>query len=129
MKPGLAILLAILILYSSCNRSTSKEVQKETREQRKTALVFTALSTDPASVYTFELRQNNFFDYFGKTGSNKNFDLYAGTYQWEKDTIFLAYYNNHKPDGLNGKVWVDTIQKKLIMLSNDPARNRPMTIQ
>lgn len=121
-------LLVILMISSlSCStpeRSSGREVKKETRDKRKSPIILTAKEGD----YYLNLRQNNFFDYFGKDPASNKADLYAGTYKIEGDSLLLGFYNNYQPADLTSMGYIDKANNLLILFSKNPSRNRKMQI-
>jgi hypothetical protein len=121
-------LLFILPMSSlSCStpeRSSSREVKKETKDKRKSPIVLTAKEGD----YYLNLRQNNFFDYFGKDPASNKADLYAGTYKIEGDSLLLGFYNNYAPQDLTNMGFIDRKNNLLTLFSKEPSKNRKMQI-
>ncbi|MGN6402271.1 MAG: hypothetical protein ACTHMD_17560 [Flavisolibacter sp.] len=120
--------LAIACLFyalacSTPGRSSGREVKKETKDKRKSPIVLTAKEGS----YYINLRQNNFFDYFGLDSNNKA-QLFAGSYEFEGDSLMMAFYNNNQPGDLTGKGLVDKAANQLILFSKDAAKNRKMDI-
>lgn len=108
---------------SSFERSGGREVKKETKDKRKAPVVLTAKAGD----YYINLRQNNFFDYFGLDSNNKA-KLYAGSYELKGDSLMMAFYNSYQPGDLIGKGFIDRKRNQLILISKDTAKNRRMEI-
>lgn len=115
--------LVLLFACSTPERSSGREVRKDTKDQRKAAVVLVAKQGNDY----LNLRENNFFDYYGLDTTNRA-ALYAGSYAFKGDSLMLAFYNNNKPADLIGKAWVDRIHHQLILLARDPSRNRKMAI-
>ncbi len=118
------VFLAGFLACSAPERSTSREVKKETRDKRKSPIVLTAREGD----YYLNLRQNNFFDYFGKDPASNKADLYAGTYKIEGDSLLLGFYNNYAPSDLTNMGYIDKSHNMLTLFSKDPSKNRKMQI-
>src|SRR6476620_12522145 len=121
------LLFIVMLLSFSCStpeRSSSREVKRETRDKRKSPIVLTAKEGD----YYLNLRQNNFFDYFGKDPSSNRTDLYAGTYKIEGDILLLGFYNNYQPADLTSIGYIDRTNNLLTLFSKDPSKNRKMQI-
>ena len=116
--------LVFIFACSSPERSTGREVKKETRDKRKSPIVLAAKQGD----YYLNLRQNNFFDYFGLDSATKKAQLFAGSYQLNADSILLAFYNNYQPGDLTNVGWIDRAKNQVVLLAKDPANNRKMTI-
>jgi hypothetical protein len=122
------ILLFIFLIASiSCTtpeKSSSREVKKDTRDKRKSPIILTAKEGD----YYLNLRQNNFFDYFGKDPASNKADLYAGTYKIEGDSLLLGFYNNYAPQDLTNMGYIDRKNSLLTLFSKEPSKNRKMQI-
>ena len=122
------ILLFIFLIASiSCTtpeKSSSREVKKDTRDKRKSPIILTAKEGD----FYLNLRQNNFFDYFGKDPASNKADLYAGTYKIEGDSLLLGFYNNYAPQDLTNMGYIDRKNNLLTLFSKDPSKNRKMQI-
>lgn len=123
----IAVLLFIFI--AACNRRANREMQKEQGDIKKTPVILSAKSTNPDYDFTLDLHHGNIFIYQGKQSGMKNTQLYAGSYEWVKDTLNLGYYYNHKPQDLISKAWIDTVRRQVIMLGKVPSANRHMVIQ
>ncbi|HEU4633629.1 MAG TPA: hypothetical protein VFS22_06575 [Flavisolibacter sp.] len=119
---GLCLLFAASC--SSPERSTGREVKKETRDQRKSPIVFSARQGN----YYLNLRENKFFDYFGLDSASNKAELYAGTYELKGDSLFLGFYNNFQPGDLTNTGLVNRAKNELVLLAKDPAKNRKMEI-
>ena len=122
-----SLLFIFIISALSCTtpeKSSSREVKKETRDKRKSPIVLTAKEGD----YYLNLRQNNFFDYFGKDPASNKADLYAGTYKIEGDSLLLGFYNNYAPQDLTNMGYIDRKNNLLTLFSKDPSKNRKMQI-
>jgi hypothetical protein len=105
-------------------RSTGREVRKETKEKRKSPIVLTAKEGN----YYLNLRQNKFFDYYGKKMGVTKADLYAGVYEIKGDSLFLAFQNDYQPGDLIGKGLIDRTSNQVILFAKDPAQNRKLGI-
>jgi hypothetical protein len=122
-----SLLFIGILSFFSCStpeRSSSREVKKETRDKRKSPIILTAKEGD----YYLNLRQNNFFDYFGKDPSSNRADLYAGTYKIEGDSLLLGFYNNYAPQDLTSMGYIDRKNNLLTLFSKDQTKNRKMQI-
>lgn len=122
------VLLAVLLALASCKTSgdaaTAKEVRKETREHRKSPIVLTAKDGS----HYFNLRENGFFDYFGKALGVVKAELYAGTYERKGDSLMLAFHNNFQPQDLVNKGFIDHAANQIVLVSKEPGQDRRMGI-
>jgi len=115
--------LFYVLACSTPGRSSGREVKKETKDKRKSPIILTAKEGN----YYINLRQNNFFDYYGLDSNNKA-QLYAGSYEFKGDSLMMAFYNNNQPGDLIGKGLVDKAANQLILFSKDAGKNRKMEI-
>lgn len=116
-----------LLLFFACSspeKSTGKEVKKETRDQRKSPIILSARQGS----YYLNLRENKFFDYFGLDSATNKAELYAGTYELKGDSLLMAFYNNYQPGDLTNTGLVNRARNELVLLAKDPAKNRRMEI-
>ena len=121
-------LLTSLILWNvacSTNRKTGKEVENETKDKLKYAVITTAVGEG----YTLHLRESAFFDYQGKGPTESNSNLYAGTWQKRGDSLFLAFHSNFQPTDLTGSGKFDMPNNLIILFSKDFTRHRKLVIQ
>jgi len=119
--------LSCLIIALSCStsdRSTGREVKKETRDKRKSPIVLAAKQEN----FYFNLRENNYFDYYGMTLGVAKAELYAGMYELKGDSLSMAFHNNHKPEDLTGTGFIDRARNQVVLLSKDTAHNRRLEI-
>ena len=116
--------LAVVVACSTSDRSTGREVKKETKDQRKSPIVLAAKEGN----FYFNLRENMVFDYYGLTLGITKAELYAGRYQLNGDSILMAFHNNHKPEDLTGMGFIDRAKKQVVLISKDTAQNRKLGI-
>jgi hypothetical protein len=116
--------LVFVFACSSPERSTGREVKKETRDKRKSPIILSAKQGN----YYLNLRANNFFDYFGLDSATSKTELYAGTYELKGDSLLLGFYNNYQPGDLTNTGIVDRTNNLVILIAKDPAKNRTMGI-
>ena len=116
--------ILFLLSCSTSNRSTSREVKKETRDKRKSPIILAAKQEN----YYFNLRENKYFDYFGMTLGIAKAEFYAGRYELKGDSILLGFHNNHKPQDLTGMGFIDRAKKEVVLFSKDTVNNRRLTI-
>jgi hypothetical protein len=109
----------------STSRNTGKEVENETREKLKYAVV-TQASGDG---YTLHLRENAFFDFQGKGPTETHSNLYAGTWERRADSLFLAFHSNYQPEDLTGTGKFDRANNLIILFSKDISRHRKLVIE
>jgi hypothetical protein len=114
----------LVIACSTFERSTGREVRKETKEKTKSPIMLTAKEGN----YYLNLRQNNFFDYYGKKMGVSKADFYAGVYERKGDSLFLAFHNDYQPGDLTGKALIDRINNQVILFAKDPVQNRKLGI-
>jgi hypothetical protein len=114
----------LLIACGTFERSTGREVRKETKEKRKSPIVLTAKEGN----YYLNLRQNKFFDYYGKKMGVAKDELYAGVYEIKGDSLFLAFQNDYQPGDLTGKALIDRSNNQVTLFAKDPAQNRKLGI-
>jgi hypothetical protein len=118
------ILSLFLFACAARDRSSAREVKKETREKRKAPIVLSAKDGN----YYFNLRQNNFFEYYGVTLGVTKADLYAGSYEMKGDSLLLAFQNNYKPADLTGTGFIDRTNNQVVLISKDTSQNRKLGI-
>ena len=120
------IFFCVLFVFacSSPERSTGREVKKETRDKRKSPIILMAKQGD----YYLNLRENKFFDYFGLDSASNKAELYAGTYELKGDSLLLGFYNNYQPADLTNTGVVDRPHNLVILIAKDPVKNRRMEI-
>jgi hypothetical protein len=119
---GLVSGIAILLSCSAPERSTGREVKKETSDKRKAALL---LSAEQEHSF-FNLREGNFFEYYGAMPTGA--DYYAGIYDRKGDSLFFSFHNNYQPQDLTGKGFIDKVQKKVLLFSKNAGQTRSLTI-
>ena len=122
-------LLGLLIAFSlalSCSttRNTGKDVEQEIEDKLK----LRALITATGDGYTLSLRENNFFDYQGKSPTETKSNLYAGTWERKADSLLLGFHSNHHPRDLTGTGIIDE-KNSLIILFSKELRHRRLVIQ
>lgn len=121
------VLSGYLCFTVSCTvfeRSSGREVRKETKEKMKSPIVLTAKEGN----FYLNLRENKSFDYYGlKMGVTKA-DFYAGVYERRGDSLFLAFHNDYQPGDLTGKGLVDRTSNQVVLFAKDPAQNRKLNI-
>lgn len=117
------ICLLMSFACSTPDRASGREVKKDTKDKRKSPVVLTARQGN----YYINLRENDFFDYYGLDTTNK-VQLYAGTYELKGDSLMMAFYNNHQPGDLIGKGFIDKANNWLILFAKDATKNRKMQI-
>jgi hypothetical protein len=118
------ILCFFIVSCTIRDRSSVREVKKETKEKRKEPVILSAKEGN----YYFNLRENNFFEYYGKTLGVTKAELYAGSYQKKGDSLMLAFQNNFKPADLTNSAYIDRTNKQLILISKDTSQNRKLAI-
>ena len=112
-------------LACSTTQKTGKEVENETKDKLKYAVITTAAGDG----YTLHLRENDFFDFQGKGATESNSNLYAGTWQKRGDSLFLAFHSNYQPGDLTGSGRFDLPNNLIILFSKDISRHRRLVIQ
>ena len=120
-------LLGCLYLILSCSlfeRSTGREVRKETKDKRKSPIVLAAKEGN----FYLNLRENKFFDYYGMKMGVSKAELYAGVYEIKGDSLFLAFQDDYQPGDLTGKGLIDRTRNQIILFSKDPAQHRRLGI-
>jgi len=114
-----AFLYIALTLAACSSGKIAREVKKDTEEKLKSPVTLTAKGGD----YTFNLHENSFFDYQGRS------QFYAGTFKQEGDTLMLAFHNNHKPEDLIGKALMRRNEGRVVLLAKEASDNRVLLIQ
>lgn len=122
--PFIALASIFVLLACHTGQNSQREVIRETREKRKAPIILTAKQDN----FYFNLRRNNFFDYYGLKLGVAKAELYAGTYQLKGDTILLAFQNSYQPGDLTGKGLIDRRHNQVILFSRDTAQNRKLEI-
>ncbi len=116
--------LFLVLACSSPQRSTGREVKKETKDKRNAPIILAAKQGN----YYLNLRKNNFFDYFGLDSATQKAQLYAGMYELKGDSLLLAFYNNYNPGDLTNVGWIDRAKNQVVLLAKDTAKNKRMDI-
>ncbi len=120
----LPVIIAGTIASCSGTKEISEEVRDETREKRKYGILLSA----EGQGYVLNLREKNFFDYSGKAAGESGSNLYAGSYERKGDSLFLAFYNNYKPNDLTG-IGIFKQANILWLLSKDSSKHRQLSVK
>ena len=122
-----SLLLICVLSLGACatrDRNSVRQVKKETKDKRKAPIVLSAKEGN----YYFNLRQNNFFEYYGVTLGVTKADLYAGSYERKGDSLLLAFQNNYKPQDLTSMAYIDRVNRQVLLISKDTSQNRRLGI-
>jgi hypothetical protein len=114
-----------LIACSTPDHTSQREVIRDTRAKRSYPII---LSAKDGNMF-FNLHENNFFEFYGvKLGGIAKGAYYAGTYEREGDSLFLAFHNKYQPADLTTKGLIDKENNSLILFSTDTSMNRKMQL-
>ena len=111
------ILIVLLILFS-CSPSHKFNKEKSLFEASKVQFRFKSVA-DLNDSY-FELKENNFFEYYRQLFDSVKNTRYPGKYTRNGDTLILSFYNKKGAVLLGRKALVDNRKKEIVFFDNYP---------
>ena len=109
--------LAVLIL-NSCTSTNKFKKEKALFETSKVQRSFKSVA-DLNDSY-FELKENNFFEFYRQLFDSVKNSRYPGKYSKKGDTLYLEFYNKQGLEILAGKALIDERKKEIVFFDHYP---------
>ncbi len=107
------IILATALLASvSCSHQIKFNRDKQAFESSKVKMSFVSVA-DMNDSY-FELKENNFFEFYRQLFDSVKNTRYPGRYTQQGDTLFLKFYNPKGKELLGNKAVINEKKKQII---------------
>lgn len=120
--PGLIFLTFFLINCSN----TRFNRDKERFEASKVSMTFKSVS-DLNDDY-FEIRENNFFEFYKQLFDSVKNTRYPGTYTMDGDTMILKFYNKKGEKLLGKKAYINNNKREIIFFDHHPEMRKRLVV-
>lgn len=104
---------AFLLVFAACAGS------RERRFQASNVIAKYKAVADNNDIY-FELRENNFFEFYMKLFDSVKNTRYAGTYSMKGDTLLLRFYNKEGAKLIGSKALQTEGKKEIVFFDTYP---------
>ena len=122
MKYFLCFLLLSLTSLYSCSRSFQRDRSKF--ESSAVIKKYTAIG-DMNDSY-FEIRENNFFQFYMQLFDSVKNTSYPGRYTQKGDTLYLNFYDKKGIDILGSKALINERKKEIVFFDHFPGIRKTM---
>jgi hypothetical protein len=114
--------IAILCLLGACSPTQRFNKDKAAFENSKVVKSFKSV-TDGNDCY-FEIKENNFFEFYRQLFDSVKNTVYPGKYTKDGDIMVLNFYNKKGEKVLGKKALINEEKKEIIFFDYSPAVNK-----
>ena len=107
----IVFIITAMYLYSCATTRNDKIVKRKSKIIREAKVFVFAEKLTVISDIKLKIREHHVFDLFE---SGMFWKYYSGTWEYRNDTLFLEYFNNHRPYFSSDYALCDTIKKRII---------------
>ena len=124
MNRTITLMIAVTGFFLTASCSGSRDFKKDRALFENSAVTGSYRSLTDMNDAFFELRENNFFEFYRRLFDSVKNSSYPGRYTRSGDTLFLHFYNKKGEDILGSKALISADKKEVIFFDNSPGKKR-----